>query len=97
MWLTLFFYLFGLAIRYFIQFTQEENWQYRMPFNTDRFKYIRVVWRYTYALGHLLLLKHEIYYFLMLMLIDRLVHFRRSYFWNSCPMVLLLLQGYSAS
>ena len=93
-------YTIGLGIRYFLKFIHEENWQYQVPFQLDvRLKHtwsvwsvwsIWSVWKYVYATAHLFLVYHQVYAFLVVILLDRVVNFKPDYFWNVYPVVLIL-------
>jgi len=84
-------YTIGLGIRYFLKFIHEENWQYQVPFQLDgRLKHTWSVWKYVYATAHLFLVYHQVYAFLVVILLDRVVNFKPDYFWNVYPVVLIL-------
>ena len=86
------FYTVGLGIRYFLKFIHEENWQYQVPFQLDhRLKHTGIVWKYFYALAHLFLVYHQVYAFLVVLLIERVINFKPEYFWNVFPVVLMVL------
>jgi len=86
------FYFVGLSIRYFHKFIHEENWQYRVPFQMDRrFRHASVIWNCLFTAAHLFLVYHRIYFFLVAILIDRVVNFKPNYFWNGYPVVLIMI------